>query len=102
MTGTDPDGDALTFLVTGTPAHGSLTGTGANRTYTPAADYHGADSFTFTVSDGTSTSLPATVTITVTPVNDPPVANPTRPSSALVGRRRRRSRSPAPTSTATH
>ncbi len=45
-------------------------------TYTPAANYNGADSFTFTVNDGTVTSAPATVSITVTAVNDPPVANP--------------------------
>jgi hypothetical protein len=70
LTGTDADGDALTF-VTGTPAHGTLSGTGANRTYTPAAGYSGPDSFTFTVNDGRSTSAPATVGITVKPVTPP-------------------------------
>ena len=76
LTGSDPDFDNLTYAV-GTPAHGSLTGTAPGLTYTPAADYHGPDSFTFTVSDGTATSAPATVAITVTPVNDAPtVTNP--------------------------
>ena len=42
-------------------------------TYTPAADYFGPDSFTFTTNDGASDSAPATVSITVTEVNDPPV-----------------------------
>ena len=36
LTGSDPDGDTLSFVVTSTPAHGALTGSGANRTYTPA------------------------------------------------------------------
>jgi hypothetical protein len=85
LTGADPDGDALAFLVTGNPAHGSLAGTGANRVYTPDADYHGADSFTFTVTDGSSTSPPATIAITVTSVNDAPVAAAIPSLSALSG-----------------
>src|SRR5207249_1942010 len=44
-------------------------------TYTPAANYNGADSFTYKANDGTLNSNVATVTITVTSVNDPPVAN---------------------------
>jgi gliding motility-associated-like protein len=43
--------------------------------YTPNKDFSGTDSFTYTLKDaGGATSLPATVTITVSPVNDPPVA----------------------------
>ena len=41
-------------------------------TYTPNANFFGTDSFTYTASDGSLSSAPATVTITVTPVNDPP------------------------------
>ena len=61
----------LTYTVTSGPSHGSLSGTGANRTYSPASDYSGPDSFNFTVTDtgdGASmplTSLEATVSITV-------------------------------------
>src|SRR5258708_28326752 len=42
--------------------------------YTPAADYNGADSFTFQASDGSLDSNTATISITVTAVNDAPVA----------------------------
>ncbi len=73
LTATDPDGDPLTWTV-GTPAHGTLTGTAPSLTYTPVVDYTGPDNFTFTVNDGTVDSNTATVSITVTPVNDAPVA----------------------------
>jgi hypothetical protein len=53
-----------------------LTGTAPSLTYTPAAHYNGADSFTFRVTDNGGLTSTATVSITVTPVNDPPVANP--------------------------
>ena len=61
LTGLDVDGDLLSYSVQAGPAHGSLTGTGANLTYTPDADYHGPDSFTFVVSDGCVDSLVAKV-----------------------------------------
>jgi probable HAF family extracellular repeat protein len=70
-TGSDPDGDGLTFaLVTG-PAHGSLSGTLPAVTYTPAPGYSGGDGFTFRVNDGTADSNIATVAITVTAVTPP-------------------------------
>jgi MYXO-CTERM domain-containing protein len=75
LSGSDPDNDALTYAIATAPAHGTLTGTAPNLTYTPAPHYHGPDSFTFTVSDGTASSAPATVSLTVTPVSDAPVAN---------------------------
>jgi hypothetical protein len=67
LTGTDPDVPALTltYLVGTNPAHGTLSGTAPNLTYTPNAGYHGSDSFTFTVSNGTNTSTAATVTLNV-------------------------------------
>lgn len=75
LSGTDADGDALTFAVTTAPAHGTLSGTAPNLIYTPALNYHGADSFTYTATDGSLTSVPATFALTVTAVNDPPVAS---------------------------
>jgi hypothetical protein len=67
LTGSDPDVPALTltYLVGTSPAHGTLSGTAPNLTYTPNAGFHGSDSFTFTVSNGTNTSAAATVTLTV-------------------------------------
>ncbi|WHU02967.1 IPT/TIG domain-containing protein [Sphingomonas sp. NIBR02145] len=47
------------------PAHGTVTIAGDVVTYTPAATYYGADSFTFTATGPGGTSAPATVSITV-------------------------------------
>jgi uncharacterized repeat protein (TIGR02543 family) len=74
LTGSDPEGSNLTYTVVSNPAHGTLSGTAPNVTYTPDANYNGSDSFTFKVNDGTLDSTPATVSITVTSVNDEPVA----------------------------
>ena len=71
----DANGDPLTYSIVSSPAHGALSGSGANRTYTPAANYNGPDSFTFRASDGVNESNIATVSITVDPMNDPPVAS---------------------------
>jgi endonuclease G, mitochondrial len=76
---------ALTYTIVSVPAHGTLSGTDANRTYTPAPEFSGTDSFTFRVSDGSLTSRTATMTITVYPVNDPPVATLTAPATGVEG-----------------
>jgi len=65
LSGTDPDSDPLSYTVVSPPSHGVLTGTAPDLTYTPAEGYLGADAFTFTVSDGSLTSDPATVSIAV-------------------------------------
>jgi gliding motility-associated-like protein len=75
LIGSDVDGDALTFSIVSQPANGILTGTGTNLTYTPALNFFGSDSFTFKNNDGTTNSNTATVSITVTPLNDAPVAD---------------------------
>lgn len=89
----DPDGiigkdflglDVLTYDVTTEPEHGELTviasdacgqdtPPGACLKYVPDVDYYGEDRFRFSVNDGVDDSDEATVVITVTPVNDPPV-----------------------------
>lgn len=64
----------LTFAVLTPPAHGTLTGTPPALTYTPDADFHGNDGFTFSASDGYGGAGSATVSLEVTAVNDTPVA----------------------------
>ena len=91
LTGSDVDtATRLSFAVTVNPFHGSLGAIGtpvcggalpnnctAQVTYTPNLNYNGSDSFTFTVNDGTASSAPATVSITIDSVNDPPVITST-------------------------
>ena len=75
LAGTDPEGFAIDYAVAELPAHGTLSGTAPDLTYTPPLYFKGADKFTFTVSDSEGqVSPPATVTINVTHVNHPPVA----------------------------
>ena len=71
----DIDGDALTFTAVGPAAHGTTSTNGTVVRYTPAPDYFGPDSFTYTVSDGTATAT-ATVNVSVTNAADSPRANP--------------------------
>ena len=52
---TDLDGDTLTVSAATAPAHGTATvNADGTITYTPAANYHGTDSFTYTIGDGTA------------------------------------------------
>jgi large repetitive protein len=76
LSGTDPDGDPLTYVITGNPAHGRLVGSGATLTYRPNSNYSGPDSFTFKVNDGVVDSLPGTIAINISSVNDAPTAIP--------------------------
>ncbi|MES2629649.1 MAG: Ig-like domain-containing protein, partial [Bacteroidota bacterium] len=74
---TDADGtlDAASVVIVTQPAHGTVTVSNGVARYTPAADYNGTDSFTYTVKDNLGTvSNIATATITITPVNDRPRA----------------------------
>lgn len=78
LTGSDSDGDPLTYALQSDPAHGELTGTAPDLTYTPEDGFTGPDEFTFAVSDGAAVSEPATVTIDVTaPPTDEPTSEPT-------------------------
>ena len=86
LTGSDADSDPLTYAISSLPANGKLTesGTdilsvpmtlsGTDVTYVPNSNFNGADSFGFTVNDGTTTSTEALVELMINSVNDAPVA----------------------------
>lgn len=65
LSGSDPEGYAMTFSVTGQPAHGKLTGSAPNLTYTPDVLYAGTDFFTFTVMDSEGQTSSAMVNCTI-------------------------------------
>ncbi|MGG4145289.1 tandem-95 repeat protein, partial [Paenibacillus algorifonticola] len=77
IAGSDNDGDMLTYSVSQQAANGTATvdaSTGSWE-YTPNANYHGQDVFKVLVSDGKGGTATSTVSITVDPVNDPPVTS---------------------------
>ncbi len=74
---TDVDGDTLSYSVSSTATHGTVTlnpATGAF-VYTPGANYNGSDKFVVTISDGQGGTTTSTINIGVTPVNDAPVSS---------------------------
>ena len=70
LTATDPNGQAITFAISTDPTNGTATLSGADITYTPNANFYGSDSFAYTASNGTYTSEPTTITITVSGEDD--------------------------------
>jgi len=63
LTGTDSNGQLLTYLLITQPTHGTLSGVAPNLTYIPNANYVGNDSFTFKVNNGTFDSNIATISV---------------------------------------
>ncbi len=74
---TDPGGGPISVASATDPAHGSTTvnpdGTVA---YSPDHDFTGADTFDYTITNPAAATATGTVSVTVTPVNDAPVAAP--------------------------
>ena len=69
-----PDaGEVLSLTGVGEALHGSVELKDGKVLYTPAKDYFGADSFTYTISDGNGGTATGTVSVTVKNVNDLPV-----------------------------
>jgi hypothetical protein len=74
LTGSDEEGDTLSFTVLSQPKNGTLSGTAPSLSYSPNANYSGSDSFSYKANDGVADSNTATVTITVNGINDNPEA----------------------------
>ncbi len=73
---TDADGNSLSIVSAGAPAHGTtVANANGTVTYMPAANYFGPDTFDYVVGDGAGGTDTGSVSLTVTSVNDPPVAN---------------------------
>jgi len=73
---TDPDGDVITVTAVTQGAHGAVTlNVNGTVSYIPIPNYHGSDSFTYSISDGNGGSDTATVSVTVASVNDNPIAD---------------------------
>ncbi|MEX2187538.1 MAG: Ig-like domain-containing protein [Pirellulales bacterium] len=82
----DIEGSPLSAVLVSGPTHGTLTlAADGSFTYTPSANFHGADAFTYRALDGSLSSAPATVTITVRPVADPPVILPVANRTIFTG-----------------
>jgi VCBS repeat-containing protein len=74
LAATDIDSIILTYAVLTGPANGTVrVNANGSYSYTPNANFNGTDSFTVFANDGRSNSAPATVTVTVNPVNDAPI-----------------------------
>ncbi len=71
---TDIEGDTLLVTSLGQPAHGTVTLSDNKAIYSPVANYHGNDTFTYNISDGMGGTATGTVSIILTSVNDMPVA----------------------------
>lgn len=78
LSGNPQSGGTLSYSISTQPSNGSLSGSGNSWTYTPNADYAGSDAIRFTVSEGGVRSTPATIEITVNPINDAPMADDIR------------------------
>jgi hypothetical protein len=72
-----PDVETLTITAVTQPANGTVTLSGGVVSFTPALNFNGQTSFTYTISDGNGGTATATVTVNVTPVNDAPVVTTT-------------------------
>gem|GEM_PF-3937282 len=74
----DPDGDTVTFHIAQQSQHGRVTLNDARLIYTPDTNFYGSDSFSYFADDGLAQSQPKIVNVTVTAVNDSPVATDLR------------------------
>ena len=71
----DVDSSSLTYSIVGAASHGTASVVAGKLHYVPNANYNGPDSFTYKANDGSLDSNAATVSVTVTAVNDAPVCS---------------------------
>ena len=74
----DPEGDSLSITTVQMPANGNVVIDNNQINYTPNLNFNGLDTFNYTITDGSLTDS-ASVTVTVSPVNDAPNVNITQP-----------------------
>lgn len=70
LSGTDPEGDSLSYTIISPPANGTLLGSGSTRTYVANSGFLGTDSFTYIASDGKKSYEIGTVSINVKPFSE--------------------------------
>ena len=75
LSGSDPDGDTLRYVLASEPSSGTIILNDTTVTYTPNPDFKGTDAFSFTVSDGFSTSTAAAISLEGIGINDAPEAH---------------------------
>lgn len=75
LSGSDADGNTLSYRIVRNPRHGQLQGSTTNLRYVPTLNYNGNDNFTFVANDGKVDSPAATVRLSITPVADTPIAH---------------------------
>lgn len=75
LSGSDPEGGAITFLIQTAPQQGVLTGVAPDVRYIPNAGFNGTDTFTYSVRDPQGLQATGTITITVGRTNLPPIGS---------------------------
>ena len=83
----DPEGDTLTITTISNPGNGIVSNSGSSLQYTPASNFSGLDSFSYTISDGNGHTVSANVSVTVeaAPTSPPPSSDFTPPAELLNG-----------------
>lgn len=77
LTAVDVDSSVFAYEIVSPPANGVASVSGSTLTFTPARDWNGVTNLTYRARDDEGAwSNVAAITITVTPVNDPPVVLP--------------------------
>ena len=78
-------GVGIEIIAVGSPTNGSAAANGSGGiTYTPNLNFNGMDSFTYTIEDDGGAQATATVDVTVTSANDPPVCSAATPSQSVL------------------